>query len=67
MTPEDAFTKIMKAAEKYAAACQWHEIMDDRGDCILEIAAAREDVPKTKWELEQMIKAAIFAVTEGDK
>ena len=64
MTNEEAFEKIMKAARKYAAAVEWNEIMDNRGTCNIEIKTAKEEVPKAKWELEQMIDAALFAVAK---
>ena len=64
MTNDEAFAKIMKAADQYAETCRWNEITQERGTCRREIETASERVPKSRWELEQMIRAALFSVTK---
>ena len=66
MTDEEALEKIMKAADKYAGSQQ--RISDchynGTGD---QYDQARRDAPKARWELEQMVKAALFAIKKVSK
>ena len=64
MNDEEALEKIMKAADKYA------HLQQNISDCHYngtgdQYDQAQRDAPKARWELEQMVKAAIFALTKG--
>ncbi len=66
MTDEEALEKIMKAADKYAGSQQ------DISDCHYngtgdQYNQAQRDAPKARWELEQMVKAALFAIKKVSK
>ena len=62
MTKEEAFKKIMKAADKYAWAEAHIEICEHHASLWDEIDEVRRCAKTRRWELEQMIKAALFAV-----
>tara|TARA_Y100001963_G_scaffold121433_1_gene170013 strand:- start:7486 stop:7698 length:213 start_codon:yes stop_codon:yes gene_type:complete len=70
MTPDEAFEKIMKAADKYAALVQVTGQHITAGPFYFLTDEYKEVEAKAKnyrWELEQMVKAAIFALTKGGK
>ena len=68
MTPDEAFEKIMKAADKYAALVQVTGAHQSIGPFHFLTDEYKEVEAKAKnyrWELEEMVKAAIFALTKG--
>ena len=68
MTPEQAFEKIMKAADKYAALVQVTGQHITAGPFYFltdEYKEVEAEAKNYRWELEQMVKAAIFALTKG--
>ena len=66
MPPDEAFEKIMKAADRYARFHQDISDAHDRGTTEDWLEAQR-DAEKARWELEQMVHAAIFTLTKGGK
>ena len=68
MTNEEALEKIMKAADKYAALVQVTGEHIAAGPFYFLSDEYKEVEAKAKnyrWELEQMVNAAIFALTSG--
>lgn len=66
MNKDEAFEQIMKAADNYAY------LQKDISDCHYngtgdQYDQALRDAPLARWELEQMINAAIFALTKGSE
>jgi hypothetical protein len=69
MDQNEAFEKIMKAADQYAA---WVQHMEFRSNEVGPFSILTDEYKKAekkaktyRWELEQMIKAALFAVANG--
>jgi hypothetical protein len=65
MEKEEAFEKIMKAADRYASWKQDIANAHDRGTTEDWFEAQRM-TKESRWELEQIIKAALFAVTKKE-
>ena len=68
MTPEQAFEKIMKAADKYAALVQVTGQHITAGPFYFltdEYKEVEAEAKNYRWELEQMVTAAIFTLTKG--
>ena len=70
MTDEEALEKIMKAADKYAALVQVTGAYQSMGPFHFLNDEYKEVEAKAKnyrWELEQMVKAALFAIKKLSK
>ena len=66
MSNDEAFGKIMKAADMWASWCAFKELSECRGSSE-DLERCENKVAQYKWELEQMVKAALFAVAkEGE-
>mgnify|MGYP003664010379 FL=1 len=64
MTDEEALEKIMKAADKYASLVQVtgaHQSIDPFHFLTDEYKEVETKAKNYRWELEQMVKAALFA------
>lgn len=66
MTDGEASEKIMKAADKYARAREDIVSCEERGTCN-DIEEAERHAKTRRWELEQMVKAALFATKKANK
>ncbi len=66
MTDEEALEKIMKAANSYAWARADIVCCEERGTCE-DIEEAERHAKTRRWELEQMVKAALFAIKKANK
>ena len=66
MTDEEALEKIMKAADKYAWAEAHIELCEHRGPWE-DLDEVKRCAKTRRWELEQMVKAALFAIKKVSK